>query len=203
MDVHLETEASAVLGRRERKRLVSRERLYDVAIRLFLEKGFDNTTVDQIAERADLARATAFNHFPQKVAYLEEWGRRRRRHVRHRLAERPDAGSTAADELSAYLREMAALNIASRPETMALIEPSVRAGQALQGPAIDVDLAALVHHGQATGEFRADADAEQVGLVLGAAYFSTLLRWATVDPAPFDLAARLEQTLDLVLRGLR
>jgi AcrR family transcriptional regulator len=202
MQVHLESPATEAIGRRERKRLVSYERLYEAAIELFLAQGFDSTTVDQIAERADMARATAFNHFPQKVAYLEEWGRRRREEVRRRLSLRAgDAPAAAA--LHAYLHEMAAVNAASRPETMALIEPSIRAGQALRNPTLDVDLAELVRHGQATGEFRADADADQVGLVLGAAYFSTVLRWAAADPAPFGLAARLEHTLDLVLRGLR
>ena len=200
--MHLDTPPVEAAGRRERKRLASYERLYGAAIQLFLEQGFDSTTIDQIAERADMARATAFNHFPQKVSYLEEWGSRRRESVRRRLAQRSTGGSTATDELSAYLQEMAALNVASRSETVTLIEPSVRAGQALRSPTLDVDLATIVRHGQATGEFRADADADQVGLVLGAAYFSTLLRWVAADPPPFDLASRLHHTLDLVLRGL-
>ena len=67
---------SSAEGRRERKRQASRERLYSAAIALFLEHGFDATPVDQIANPADVARATAFNYVPQKVTYLEEWGRR-------------------------------------------------------------------------------------------------------------------------------
>ena len=202
MAVPVDIQSVEAAGRRDRKRQASYELLFKAAIELFLEHGFDNTTIDQIAERADMARATAFNHFPQKVAYLEEWGRRRRERVRRRLTERSTGALTAAAELSAYLHEMAVLNVASRPETTALIEPSIRAGQALRSPTLDVDLADVVRRGQAAGEFRADADADQVGLILGAAYFSTLLRWATADPAPFDLGARLEHTLDLVLRGL-
>ena len=202
MAVPVDTPSVEAAGRRDRKRQASYELLFNAAIELFLEHGFDNTTVDQIAERADLARATAFNYFPQKIAYLEEWGRRRREEVRRRVAERSTGASTAAADLGAYLHEMAALNVASRPETMALIEPSIRAGQALRSPTLDVDLADLVRRGQTAGEFRADVDADQVGLILGAAYFSTLLRWATADPPPFDLGARLNQTLDLVLHGL-
>ena len=68
--------ASAAPGRRERKLRASRERLFESALALFLEQGFDATTVDQIAARADVARATAFNHYPQKVTSYR-WQTRR------------------------------------------------------------------------------------------------------------------------------
>ncbi len=55
-------------GRRERHKQQTRERLLDAAIECFLEKGYDETTVDQIAARADVARATVFNHFPRRSA---------------------------------------------------------------------------------------------------------------------------------------
>lgn len=61
----------------------------------------------------------------------------------------------------------------------------------------------MVRRGQESAELRDAVDADQVGTVLGATYFSTVLRWVAVDPAPFDLGDRLEQTLDLVLNGLR
>ncbi|OZI30001.1 TetR family transcriptional regulator [Bordetella genomosp. 10] len=41
-------------------------RLHDAAIALFVEQGFDNTTVAEIAERAGLTERTFFNHFANK-----------------------------------------------------------------------------------------------------------------------------------------
>lgn len=52
--------------RRTRKRLATRQRISDVATRLFNERGFDRVTVDEIAEAADVGRMTVFNHFPRK-----------------------------------------------------------------------------------------------------------------------------------------
>ena len=52
--------------RRSRKRLVTRQGISNVATRLFLKKGFDNVTVDEIAAAADVGRMTVFNHFPCK-----------------------------------------------------------------------------------------------------------------------------------------
>ncbi len=44
------------MGRRERQRLQMRERLLSAALDLFAAQGFEKTTIDQIAERADVAR---------------------------------------------------------------------------------------------------------------------------------------------------
>ena len=52
--------------RRSRKRLATRESISIAATRLFLERGFDQVTVDEIAAAADVGRMTVFNHFPRK-----------------------------------------------------------------------------------------------------------------------------------------
>jgi AcrR family transcriptional regulator len=57
---------STLPDRRTRKRLATRQAISDVATRLFIERGFDNVTVDEIAEAADVGRKTVFNHFARK-----------------------------------------------------------------------------------------------------------------------------------------
>ena len=54
------------LDRRSRKRLATRQGISDAATRLFVERGFDHVTVDEIAAAADVGRMTVFNHFPRK-----------------------------------------------------------------------------------------------------------------------------------------
>ena len=51
---------------RSRKRLATRQSISNAATRLFLERGFDQVTVDEIAAAADVGRMTVFNHFPRK-----------------------------------------------------------------------------------------------------------------------------------------
>jgi AcrR family transcriptional regulator len=53
-------------GRRERKKAEVRQRIADTATALFLRHGFDEVSVSQIAEAADVARPTVFAHFPRK-----------------------------------------------------------------------------------------------------------------------------------------
>jgi AcrR family transcriptional regulator len=53
-------------GLRERKKRATRLAISDVATRLFVERGFDNVTVAEIAEAANVAKMTVFNYFPRK-----------------------------------------------------------------------------------------------------------------------------------------
>jgi AcrR family transcriptional regulator len=55
---------------RGRPRLVSPAMLAEAASELFLEQGYHHTSVDDIANRAGVARATFFNYFPAKADVL-------------------------------------------------------------------------------------------------------------------------------------
>src|SRR5207302_11053655 len=52
--------------RRQRRSAEIRERLFRSALALFAEKGFAETTVEDITEAADVGKGTFFNYFPSK-----------------------------------------------------------------------------------------------------------------------------------------
>ena len=61
---------SGAPGRRERKRLETRARLRRAAFDLFSERGFDDVTVTDIADHANVDPSTFFRHFGSKEAVL-------------------------------------------------------------------------------------------------------------------------------------
>src|SRR5260370_11697315 len=53
-------------GLRERKKLKTKEAIQREALRLFKERGYSETTIEQIAAAAEISPSTFFNYFPTK-----------------------------------------------------------------------------------------------------------------------------------------
>jgi AcrR family transcriptional regulator len=60
------------LKRRERKKKETRDAIFKIAHKLFKQKGFEDTSVEDITERVDIAQSTFFNYFPRKEDILVE-----------------------------------------------------------------------------------------------------------------------------------
>lgn len=86
MDVATE---SLPVGRRDRKKRETHLAIIEAALDLFEEKGVAATTVDEIAERADVAQRTFFRHFATKDAVLYPTPEERQAAIRTALAARP------------------------------------------------------------------------------------------------------------------
>jgi AcrR family transcriptional regulator len=54
------------MGLRERKKLQTAKRIYRTAVALFAERGFDNVSVQEIADAAEVSKMTVFNYFGAK-----------------------------------------------------------------------------------------------------------------------------------------
>jgi AcrR family transcriptional regulator len=58
------------VGRRERKKARTRKALADAALRLFLDRGYDQVGVKEVADAADVSVSTLFTYFPSKEALV-------------------------------------------------------------------------------------------------------------------------------------
>ncbi|NUW35731.1 TetR family transcriptional regulator [Nonomuraea sp. SMC257] len=57
-------------GRRERKKAATRQAIADAALELFLERGYDQVSISDIADAADVSKTTVFKHFTGKEALV-------------------------------------------------------------------------------------------------------------------------------------
>ncbi|NSC20434.1 TetR family transcriptional regulator [Streptomyces albus subsp. chlorinus] len=81
------------MGRRERKKAATRQALADAALRLFLERGFDEVGIREIAEAADVSTATLFKHFPSKEALVFDMDTDREEDLVAAVTDRPEGRS--------------------------------------------------------------------------------------------------------------
>lgn len=79
----------AALGLRELKKQRTRATIVDVAARLCAERGYENTTVDQIAADADISPRTFSRYFPSKEAVIGALIEDTSEHVAQALARQP------------------------------------------------------------------------------------------------------------------
>jgi AcrR family transcriptional regulator len=89
------------VGRRERKNAQTRRALSEAALRLFLERGYDQVSVKEIADAVDISVPTVFKHVPDgKEALMFDDGVERRESLLAAVRQRP-----AGQSVMAALRE--------------------------------------------------------------------------------------------------
>ncbi|CAL9560433.1 HTH-type transcriptional regulator BetI [Streptomyces sp. enrichment culture] len=101
-------ESSSAASGGSARREATRQRLYEAAVTLIAEQGFSATTVDEIAERAGVAKGTVYYNFASKSVLFEELLRHGVGLLTASLREAADrsagAGGSAVDALDAMVR---------------------------------------------------------------------------------------------------
>jgi AcrR family transcriptional regulator len=107
----------APVGRRERKKAATRRAIADAALRLFLERGYHQVGIRDIAEAADVSTTTLFKHFPGKEALVFDQDRDREAELVAAVRDR-DPGQSVLDALRQHVLD-SWLPIAAHPEAAA------------------------------------------------------------------------------------
>jgi AcrR family transcriptional regulator len=182
-----------------RPRVSSRRTIEEAAAELFLEQGYDRTTVDDIARRAGVGRATFFNYFPSKPDLL--W------------VDVDEALDALRGELGSSTGELASVvaglrSVASRlgPERIPLVVTQLE----LIGGRHEVTAAGLSRIAALAAVLRAALErpgadpllVDTVGAALAAATVSAWRAWAAGGVGRGELAPYLERALTIVTEGV-
>jgi AcrR family transcriptional regulator len=191
------------LSRRERKKRETRKRLMEAALGLFHERGYDATTVRQIAETADVAKGTFFNYFETKEAILPALAEWQLQQLAEALLPEQGAPASPVGRIKLALRLMTEPPLTDSLITRRLFSALMkqRHSDAHPGRALTRLLAEQVRQAQASGEIRDDLDPIYLGSLIFALFFQQVMIWHH-GYRPTALPAMLATAVDLLLDGI-
>jgi AcrR family transcriptional regulator len=191
------------MSRRERKKLETRRRILDAALRLMSNKPYDQVRIEDICTEADVANATFFLHFPNKSALALAYNEDVAAKVEEKLAsDGLNASERLKTLLKVYLAEWGAHSHLMRQIVLELIsQPASGATFNEVSPGLLTVVGTVVRDGQKSGEFSSKIEPETAALALVAAWNAIAITWAKTGDTERAVHAHW-QTLDLFLNGL-
>ncbi|WP_405826287.1 TetR family transcriptional regulator [Streptomyces sp. NBC_01390] len=194
--------SAAPLGLRERKKQKTRERIRREAYRLFAEHGYEATTVDQIAEAAEVSSSTFFRYFPTKedVVIQDEYDPALAEALRGRPADEPivDAIVNCLKGPMGQMLQQDREDLLLRSR-LTFNDPAIRARNVAEQQRSEDAIAAII--AERTGREPTDLEVRCAAAAI-IAVFTTLVRHWVEGDGKEDLAALYERHLPLLSRGL-
>lgn len=191
------------LSRRERKKEAMRDALESAALRLFVEKGYSETTVEDITDEVDVARRTFFRYFESKEAVVFARNEQTLAELELELRERPKDEPISTGVIAA-LRVLATRQEDEREKNLirariSLNAPEVRARALTSQQAWVAALAYWIRErsGADDADMRPEVLASAVIGAVGAAFSHWVAGGGIEDPV--DL---MEQALAILDAGL-
>ncbi|MBX3082811.1 MAG: TetR/AcrR family transcriptional regulator [Anaerolineae bacterium] len=163
-------EQQKIPGRRmERKKEATKQKIHAAAIALFKQQGFELTTMEQIAEEADIAKGTLYNYFPVKEAILSDYIQQsfsdRQEERFEYLRKLPDTRSRMTAILSELMQRVQAqsdifeIYLAYQIRTVVSLRPVANSAGKSGVDRLAMEIIAL---GQESGELRADVPVDML-----------------------------------------
>jgi AcrR family transcriptional regulator len=192
------------LGRRQRRRAETRDRIFRAALGLFAEHGFQATTVEDITEAADVGKGTFFNYFRNKEDVLSALAEVQLDKYAHAIQAAESGALTprqALRELWLRLPEEPGRSQALVRSLMVvfLTSPAIREKMARSLEQGRQMLARLFARAQARGEARRDRRPLELALAFQQKLMGTALVWTLHPPTP--LQSWLEASFEDFWRG--
>jgi AcrR family transcriptional regulator len=177
-------------SRRERRRLEMRARIVQAAGDLIQVRGFRDTRVEDICERADIAHKTFFNHFPSKLELLREIAHVGIERLMFDIERIRKAELGTRERIHQFFDTMTAHILDSGPKNRELLVELVHlisgdaAERSEQGQRLNAAFSGIVEDGLALGDVTRRHDPQILTEMILGAYYVLIFSYANLDHFP-------------------
>ncbi len=194
---------AAKLGRRERKKMQSRQEILEAAVKNFSEKGYSKTSIADIMETADLGTGTFYNYFQSKESVLMCLLARLVQQVADALRENRAAGKSQIELLDIACQVTAAFLDENRFVLPLFLSASTMAesrdkGEEIPTPGFKPVYRQIIEEGQRDGEIRTDVPADLI-----AEMFHSIFQAAAFSKLQLSFQENVALKTRLLLDGIR
>ncbi|MCK9350584.1 MAG: TetR/AcrR family transcriptional regulator [Clostridiaceae bacterium] len=193
-------------NRRELNKIKSRKNILRASRRLFSQKGYEETMMEDIAVRAEVSRATIYNYFPNKESLLIGTADEVIERIRDSLNKELKDVESSEKKLKLVLDEL----ITSSVEYLSLSRRITYLNSEEDSPIFKTreDLAELFKEliigVQEENGFHRDASVEDIVDVVMGIYLIALFEWSHIDEyTPEFLQVKIDRFFDLMLSPFR
>ncbi|MFP6663306.1 MAG: TetR/AcrR family transcriptional regulator [Deltaproteobacteria bacterium] len=184
-------------GLRERKKRATRAAILKAASDLFARDGFEATSVEKIAEQANLSRQTCFNYFSTKPAIAAALSEAMLISIQDAVAEARAVPASTAERLGMLFTKLAD-GAEADPQTAhflvceAVVTPRDQATRRKIASRVHATFEALLQDGLDAGDLRRDYELAHLARIVSAGLGECMVTWGVNRRHP--LRRDLEET---------
>jgi AcrR family transcriptional regulator len=184
-------------GLRERRKQETRQAISDIATQLFVDRGFGEVTIAQVADAAGVAKMTVTNYFPRKEDLVFDRAEAVERHLADVIAARAPGESMLAAVRRDYAEAVARADV-----TLGLSSPAF-AGMILSSPVLVSRVREMLdRREQALGDaIAAETGTDNPQQRLVAALLASVHRVLAAEASRRSLAGQPREQICAVLAG--
>lgn len=186
-----------VMNRRDRKKLQVQKSIVDIALKLFIEKGIEKTTVAEIMEKADFGIGTFYNYFQSKEDILKYVLAQKIDEAKKLLEELNQSPVNPSQKITQILLLLGTIYEDNQQLFKLYSDQLLSSTQPLHGPEFKNILISVIQEGQENGEFKATIPVEIV-----IEMFMGLIQSAMASRSQIPFLENLKYKLVLFLEGL-
>lgn len=198
-------EIAKPMGRRERRSVETREKIFRVALDMFAERGFNATTIDAIAEGADIGKGTFFNYFENKESILLQY----REMQMGRVKEFATESMNSNEPLASLFYQLALTMTAEQQKSPNLFQSlmvAILSNEAIRSRVVEglaqtkEMLSQLIEKRQQSGEILSSLPAKVIARSFQRMIFGTMMLWSLAPER--TLEEQLKDMVDVFVGGI-